>query len=145
MKFSYLKNPGGSRVRGTLAFNRLWTLSLLMLLISQLSVGKALAQSITLHEKNSSLEAVLHKISEQAEADLIGDISLLRKSKPVQIEVSNKDIHTVLAMLESGQNVQLLYSNKTIVIKAKKGQRFKCPYLNFKAQKSCNNITYREK
>lgn len=133
MKFSYLKNPGGSRVRGTLAFNRLWTLSLLMLLISQLSVGKALAQSITLHEKNSSLEAVLHKISEQAEADLIGDISLLRKSKPVQIEVSNKDIHAVLAMLESGQNVQLLYSNKTIVIKAKKAGDSNAHISNFKA------------
>src|SRR5690606_34758054 len=53
--------------------------------------------------------------------------------KPVQIEVANKDIHTVLTMLENGQNVQLLYSNKTIVIKAKKAEDANAHISNFKA------------
>jgi len=82
-------------------------------------VGTAMAQRITLKESKSSMYSVLEKIRKQANVDLIGDLALLKNSKPINIQVKDKDIELVLREIAAGQDVDLIFRNNTILVRRK--------------------------
>lgn len=82
-------------------------------------IGTAMAQRITLKEHNSSMYSILEKIRKQANADLIGDLALLKNSKPVSIQVKDKEIELVLREIAAGQDVDLVFRNNTILVRRK--------------------------
>ncbi|MGE8378095.1 MAG: SusC/RagA family TonB-linked outer membrane protein [Sphingobacterium sp.] len=82
-------------------------------------VGTAVAQRITLKESKSSMYSVLEKIRKQANVDLIGDLALLKGSKPISIQVKDKDIEQVLREIAAGQDVDLIFRNNTILVRRK--------------------------
>ncbi|ULT22862.1 STN domain-containing protein [Sphingobacterium sp. E70] len=81
--------------------------------------GTAVAQRITLKESQSSMYSVLEKIRKQANVDLIGDLALLKNSKPISIQVKDKDIEQVLREIAAGQDVDLIFRNNTILVRRK--------------------------
>lgn len=81
--------------------------------------GVLLAQSISLNEKNATIQNVLNKIKNQGKLDVLGNMDLVKKAKPVTIQVNSKSIESVLAQLSRGQDFDLILSNKTILIKEK--------------------------
>ncbi|GHE35793.1 SusC/RagA family TonB-linked outer membrane protein [Sphingobacterium griseoflavum] len=83
-------------------------------------IGTVTAQRITLHEKKSSMYSILEKIRKQANVDLIGDLSLLENSKPINIQVEDIDIELVLREIATGQDVDLIFRNNTILVCRKK-------------------------
>ncbi len=109
---------------------------ILLILVSSSVLGRAIAQVITLKEKNATLVEVLEKISKQTKSDLVGDLNLLEKTKPVTINVQKAPIEQVLNDLAKDQPVRLIFKNKTIIISEKKG--------NSKAQFSSNMTTTRQ-
>lgn len=82
-------------------------------------VGTAMAQRITLKENKSAMYSVLEKIRKQANVDLIGDLALLKNSKPINIEVKDKEIEQVLREIAAGQDVDLIFKNNTILVRRK--------------------------
>ncbi|TDQ75444.1 SusC/RagA family TonB-linked outer membrane protein [Sphingobacterium yanglingense] len=88
-------------------------------------LGGALAQTITLKEQKASLHQVLEKIRKQANVDLIGDIALLRGTKPLTIDVKNTDLKTVLKEISLNQPVELSFQNNTIIVKEKASTQVK--------------------
>lgn len=83
------------------------------------AIGVATAQNITLKEHKSSMYQVLEKIRKQANADLIGDLALLKNSKPISIQADNKNIALVLKEISENQDVDLLFQNNTILVRSK--------------------------
>ena len=88
-------------------------------------LGGALAQTVTLKEQKASLHQVLEKIRKQANVDLIGDIALLRGTKPLTIDVKNTDLKTVLKEISLNQPVELSFQNNTIIVKEKASTQVK--------------------
>lgn len=88
-------------------------------LLLSVTMGVSHAQNITLKEHKSSMYQVLEKIRKQANADLIGDLALLKNSKPISIQADNKNIVQVLKEISENQPVDLLFQNNTILVRRK--------------------------
>lgn len=73
--------------------------------------------TITLKVKNKPLYEVLEEIRTQARLDLVGDLNLLKGSKPVTINVKNRDIDEVLTIISEGQPVKFNLLRNTIITK----------------------------
>ncbi|MCA5006742.1 SusC/RagA family TonB-linked outer membrane protein [Sphingobacterium bovistauri] len=96
-------------------------LLLLLVTVYFLNIFNALAaQTITLNEQRTSLRTVLEKIIKQSGFDLIGDVSALKNSAPITINVKNETLSNVLKMISSNQSITLELVNNTILVSYKK-------------------------
>ncbi|MBS1564262.1 MAG: TonB-dependent receptor plug domain-containing protein, partial [Bacteroidetes bacterium] len=77
------------------------------------------AQSITLSEKNVSLQKVFKQIQRQAPYDFVYSSELLQQAGKVSIDVSNAGIEQVLQLCLKDKPLTYVIFEKTIVIKPK--------------------------
>jgi TonB-linked SusC/RagA family outer membrane protein len=96
---------------------RLTTL-LLISAILQVSAS-TYAQKISLSEKNATLSVVFDKISDQSGYDFVFTTSILKSSKPVSINVQNKEFEEVLKEIFNDQPLSFSIKKKTVVISLK--------------------------
>jgi len=75
------------------------------------------AQTVTLNEKNTSIQKVLEKLKKDHGLDFIGDMSLFRRAKPINIQVKNLPIQQVLTEISKGQPFELIIEKKTIYLR----------------------------
>lgn len=61
------------------------------------SQAKGFSQTVTLSEKNAPLEKVLKDIKHQTGFNFLYDVDLLQQALPVDLEVRNASLETVLA------------------------------------------------
>lgn len=94
------------------------TLLLSSILIPKVS-GYAFAQKVTIKETKRPIYEVLEKIRAQANADLLGDLALLKESRPVTIDANNRELRWVLQEISTTQNVEFLYQNNAILVMPK--------------------------
>lgn len=107
-----------------------WTSALKKLVIVKLSLflflatlqlsARSLAQTITLSEKNASLEKVLRKIKKQSGYAVLYQDQLLQKSFPVYIDVVNVPLEQALKMVFKDQPLTYeIIANRLIAVKEK--------------------------
>jgi len=96
---------------------RLTTIILIASLMQVSATG--LAQKISLSKQNASLKAVLKEIRQQSGYNFIYTDLLLKKAKPVSIEVKNEDISKVLDEIFDHQTLTYSIDSKTVVLTEK--------------------------
>lgn len=97
-------------------------LVILFLIIAHLQVSAtALAQQVTLSERQASLQRVLQAIRKQSDVDFMFKTSQIRTARPVTIEVTNKPLDEVLEMIFANQPFDYVVDNKTIILLDKAG------------------------
>jgi TonB-linked SusC/RagA family outer membrane protein len=111
-----LMRPSGC-VSKILLIMRLTTL-LLITAILQVSAG-SYAQRITLSEKNAPIKVVLDKIRIQSGFDFLFTTTNLRNAKPVNINVKDADLKTVLKEVFEGQPFDYSVERKSVVVSKK--------------------------
>ncbi|WP_299568123.1 SusC/RagA family TonB-linked outer membrane protein [uncultured Pedobacter sp.] len=77
------------------------------------------AQTVTLKEKNLSLEDAFMKIRHQTGYDFIFDAELLKQSHRINIEIKNATIETSLLECLEGQNLTFEIKDRSVTIKKK--------------------------
>lgn len=77
------------------------------------------AQRITLTEKNASLEKIINKIRTQSGYDFLGNTSLIRNAKPININVKGSTIEEVLQICFADQELTYSVNNNIVVIRRK--------------------------
>ncbi|WP_245856809.1 TonB-dependent receptor [Mucilaginibacter auburnensis] len=92
------------------------TVIFLLFFYSQ-SIANSFAQRVTLSEKDASLAAVFTKIKSQTNYTFVYPDALLKKTKPVTVDVKNVSIENALKNLLADQPVTFSIVNKIIVIK----------------------------
>lgn len=78
------------------------------------------AQNVTLKASNASLENVLKEISKQASYDLAFSSEMLKRSKPVDIDLKNVPFNEALEECFQGQELTYSLVKNTVVVKRKK-------------------------
>lgn len=78
------------------------------------------AQTVTLSRKNASLVTILSEIKKQTGYHFLYNSQILEKAGPVDINVKNTGITTVLEKCFSNQPLTFLIEEKTVIIKEKK-------------------------
>jgi len=78
---------------------------------------------ITLNIKNQSMYEVLEQIRTQAKMDLVGDIGLLKDIKKIGLDVRNRDLKEVLAIISEGQPFEFFLLRNTIIMSEKGAQK----------------------
>jgi len=96
---------------------RLTTL-ILITAIMQVSAG-SFAQSITLSEKNAPMMKVFEKIRQQSGYDFIVTGSILKNTRPVNIEVKNMQLREVLGKVFENQSLEYTIDHKSVLIREK--------------------------
>jgi TonB-linked SusC/RagA family outer membrane protein len=81
--------------------------------------AKTGAQTITLNEKNASLETVLKQIQKQTGYQFIYTVDVIQKAKPISIAVKSAAVETVLALCFKNQPLDYNIIDKLVVIKEK--------------------------
>ncbi|MCJ8208851.1 SusC/RagA family TonB-linked outer membrane protein [Mucilaginibacter sp. RS28] len=95
-----------------------WTT--LFLLVGLLQVSAAsLGQRVTLKKQNASVESVLQEIHRQSGFDIVYDLNVLSKSKPVTIDLKDATVQEALSLTLSGLPLNFEVENKKIVIRQK--------------------------
>ena len=79
--------------------------------------AKNYAQQITLHERNTKLEKVFHKIKKQTGYSFWYEDKLLQKSEPVNINVEQETLTATLKTIFTNQPLAYEIIGKTIVVK----------------------------
>ncbi len=74
---------------------------------------------LTLSEKNASLEKVLRKIHVQSGYLFFYELDLLKKARPVSIQVTDAPLDEVLNICFRDQPLQYTITNKIIIVSAK--------------------------
>jgi TonB-linked SusC/RagA family outer membrane protein len=93
-------------------------LTVLILVSTFLQVSLAArGQSVTLNEKNVSLERVFKEIRKQTGYDFFYDADLIKACKPISINVNKADLKDVLDRCFAGQALVYSLEEKTIVVK----------------------------
>lgn len=108
--------PSGS-VSKILLIMRL-TVLLLITAILQVSAS-SYAQRITLSEKNAPIKVVLDKIRLQTGVDFLFTSTNLKNANPVNIDVKNADLKTVLKAVFEGQPFDYSVERKSVVVSKK--------------------------
>ena len=75
------------------------------------------AQKITLSEKNASLEQLFTKIKKQSGYTFLYSPQLIKKTKPVSLDVTNEPLISVLEMCLEGQQLTFAINQNTIVVR----------------------------
>ncbi|MDB5122412.1 MAG: SusC/RagA family TonB-linked outer membrane protein [Mucilaginibacter sp.] len=97
---------------------RTFSAVLLLTLFFLLTTG-AVAQKITLSEKNTLLKDVFEKISRQTGFDFLVSTDNLNLAKPVTINVQNEEIKPVLVKIFTGQPLSFIIQEKMVVVSKK--------------------------
>lgn len=79
----------------------------------------SLGQSITVTERNATLESVMNKIQQQSGYDVFMQTELLAKSNKVTIDAKNEQMATVLEKIFKSQPLSYAIVGHTIVLKEK--------------------------
>ena len=77
------------------------------------------AQKITLSEEKAPLEKIIREISKQSGYDFLGDVKLIKKAKPVTINVSEVSIEEAMNTCLRNQEITYSIENKIVLIKPK--------------------------
>ncbi|MDQ3291381.1 MAG: SusC/RagA family TonB-linked outer membrane protein [Bacteroidota bacterium] len=93
--------------------------SLLLLVVCLQVSGKALSQKISISAHNVPLDQVFHTIREQSGYMFIYNNELLKKAKPVNLEVKEAPLEQALNQTFENQPLTYTLLEKTIVIKPK--------------------------
>lgn len=91
----------------------------LLLFLSQVQPAQAQAQTVSLHEKETSLKTVFTNINKQCGIDFIIKNSLLKLSKPVTVSVANQPISKVLDEIFANQPLKYELHGKIVVVTLK--------------------------
>lgn len=78
--------------------------------------AKSFAQTVTLSEKNSSLERIFDKISIQTGYDFLFIRKTMQKTIPVSIDVKNADLKEVLKRIFRGQPLKYSMEDRSIIV-----------------------------
>jgi TonB-linked SusC/RagA family outer membrane protein len=93
---------------------------ILFLTVTILQVSaKSYAQRVTLNTKNQSLEKVFNDIRNQTGYDFFYDLNLIKKARPVTINVTNAPIEEVLNKCFTDQPLTYKLEDKAVMIKEK--------------------------
>ena len=103
------------RVLGKFLLIMRLTILMLITFILQVSAVSS-AQTVTLSEKKATLEHVFEKIRSQTGYDFLISKAILKKSKPVSIQVSNASLTSALDNVMAGQQLLYLIKSKTIIV-----------------------------
>jgi len=93
-----------------------WTTLILLLGLLQVSAA-TLGQQISLRQKNVSLETALKEIRRQSGYDMVYDLEIITKAKPVSVDLSNVTLEEALHAVLSGEQLEFELDKKKIVIK----------------------------
>lgn len=88
--------------------------------ISLQSFNLSLAQKISLHFKNAKLETALHAIRKESGYQLVYNSDLIKNSKLVTIDITNKSLDSALDKLLENQAITYRIEQNTIILIAKK-------------------------
>lgn len=92
------------------------TTVLLIATVMQVS-ATSFAQKITINKKNASLDMVINDIRQQSGFDFIYKLDLLKKAKPVTINVKNIDLIDVLKQCFKDQPFTFSLVDKTVILR----------------------------
>jgi len=111
------KRTSGQAFRKTLRFMRLL---MFFMVVGCLQVaGRGLAQSITLREKNASLESVLQSIKQQSGYVFFYNYRVLEKSRPVTVQVTGVSLKEALDACFKDQPLTYSIEGKLVTVKMK--------------------------
>lgn len=105
------------RMRKLLLVMKLTTLILITVILHVSAT--TLAQKVTLKATNAPLAEIFDQISTQTGYDFAFTTDALKDSKPVTINVKNKELNEVLTEVFKGQNLEFTLDNKSVVVKPK--------------------------
>jgi TonB-linked SusC/RagA family outer membrane protein len=101
-------------------FFRIMKVLLILLTTCLMQVSAStFAQRITLSEKDASLMSVFEKISKQSGYDFVITNELLSGTKPVNINVKNEALESVLDQLFENQPLSFSLKDKAVIVKKK--------------------------
>ncbi|WEK19937.1 MAG: SusC/RagA family TonB-linked outer membrane protein [Candidatus Pedobacter colombiensis] len=93
-------------------------LTVFIMTVSLLQVNaSSFAQKITLHEKNTSFEAIINKIQSQSGYDFIGNTILIRNARPISINIKAVSLTDALELCFANQELTYTLKDKTVIIK----------------------------
>jgi len=102
---------------------RVMKLIVCLLIISFQASAVAFSQSITLNEKNASLESVIKKIELQSGYSFFYKIDLLRKNaSKINLSVKNATVDQALEQTLSKQPLTYIIVNRNVIIKEKQAE-----------------------
>jgi len=130
-KYTYKLGMPKGYARQILLIMRLTTIILIMA-ITQVSAS-TYAQRITLTEKNANMRSVFDRISDQSGYNFVFTSDLLKKTRPVTINVKNMQLDKVLEQIFADQPVSYTIEDKTVVIKVQERGFFNNLMSNFLA------------
>jgi TonB-dependent starch-binding outer membrane protein SusC len=129
MNFTALTALGNTRAAGPSGgYSRLWLTQLLriMRLMAICLFACALhvsanshSQTITLKDKNLSLEKILHVVSAQTGFDIVCDYKLIQKAKTIDLDITNVPVAAFLTKVLSERHLDYAIERQTVVIKEK--------------------------
>ncbi|WP_316794693.1 TonB-dependent receptor [Pedobacter frigoris] len=119
MKFYDFNSYRDSCMKYKILLTMKLTIALIFCLVTQVSATAFSQNSITIAEKNVSLERILVKISEQSGFDIIYNTSKIRKAKNVSINVKDVSLSKALDLCFAGQPVDYVIESSTVVVKDK--------------------------
>ncbi len=93
------------------------TILLLMTAILQVSASSYGQKSISISERNASLESVLKKIKRQSGYSFLFVLKDIKKANPVTVEMKDVSLETALQTILKGQSLNYTLELNTIVIK----------------------------
>lgn len=99
---------------------RVMKLIICLLIISFQASAVAFSQSISLNEKNASIESVIKKIEQQSGYSFFYKVDLLRSnSSKINLSLKNASVDQALEQVLSNQPLIFVIVNRTVVIKPK--------------------------
>ncbi|WP_256006893.1 SusC/RagA family TonB-linked outer membrane protein [Pedobacter deserti] len=82
--------------------------------------ASTLAQKITLSESDASLKSVFKAIKTQSGYNFLYTDNLLKNTRPVDINVKEKELDEVLKMIFAGQNLNYVVRDNTVIVQPAK-------------------------
>ncbi|MCX2483975.1 SusC/RagA family TonB-linked outer membrane protein [Pedobacter sp. MR2016-24] len=114
---NYTKNIGMPH-RHLQKFMLIMRLTTVILIATMMQVSAAgFAQKITLSEKKATLKQLFIKIQAQSNYDFVYTMELLKKAKPVDINIKTAELKDVLDQILKGQSLTYTIYGKNIIIK----------------------------
>src|SRR3954469_12546853 len=118
--FIFFKGRKGRFSLSTFSVNKkviAMKLTIILLFFYSQSIAISFAQRVTLSEKDIPLSTLFAKIKSQTNYTFVYTDALLKKTKPVTIDVKNVTIENALANCLANQSLTFNIVNKIIVIK----------------------------
>lgn len=129
-----------------LSFNRNFmmrfnlTIVIMILALIQVSAN-SYGQMITIKEKNASLKSIFQKIKSQSEIDFVYNPQMLEEAKPIDIDLKNTSIETVLAAIFKDQPLSYTIDQGVVVVRRKSDYNPGSPSKNIQQSQLSGRIT----